>query len=249
MLLTRDKQGAIYVGCMTKKATKLFDEGRLLDAAARLFRQRGFAVTTLREIAREAGVLPGSIHYRFPAKEALLVALMDRATERAIAEVKKASAKSTDPIERIRLGFCAHLKLLLSGDDGVYVLLYEWRSLAGRPREELVRLRDRYEAFWDGLLYEADGAGRFRPEVDLKLLRLLGFGAVNWVATWYSPGRGKTPEEIADTFWAYMALGLLSDEQRRKDLQAAQGRPRRLQSPKRGQQLRATFSRTERRKR
>jgi len=202
------------VGRMTKAALRTFDEAGLLDTAARLFRQKGFAATTLREIAQAAGVLPGSIHYRYPAKEALLVALMDRAIERAIAAVQTAADQTSDPTERVRLGLRAHLQLLLSGDDGVYVLLYDWRSLAGRAREEIVRLRDRYEAFWDGMLYEAAGAGRLRPGVDLKLVRLFGFGAVNWVATWYSPGGDRTPEQIADVFWSYMALGLLSDDQR-----------------------------------
>ena len=96
---------------MTKEALRTFDEAGLLDTAARLFRQKGFAATTLREIAQAAGVLPGSIHYRYPAKEALLVALMDRAIERAIAAVRTAAAQSSDPTERVRLGLRAHLHL------------------------------------------------------------------------------------------------------------------------------------------
>lgn len=195
-------------------ATRAFDESKLLDAAARLFRQKGFAATGLREIARDAGVLPGSVHYRFPTKEALLVALMERAVERAIAAVRAAAEETSDPTERVRLGLRAHLRLLVSGDDSVHVLLYEWRSLTGRARDEMVRLRDRYEAFWDGMLYEAAGAGRLCAGADLKLVRLFGFGAVNWVATWYSPDGGRTPEEIADAFWSYLALGLLADDKR-----------------------------------
>lgn len=206
---------------MTKAAIRAFDESGLLDAAARLFRQKGFSATTLREIARAAGVLPGSIHYRYPAKEALLVALMDRAVERAITAVRLAVAQASDPTERVRLGLRAHLELLLSGDDGVYVLLFEWRSLVGRARDDIVRLRDRYEAFWEGMLYEAAGAGRLTPNTDLKLVRLFGFGAVNWVATWYSPEGGRTPAQIADIFWSYMALGLLPDDQRREAVSSA----------------------------
>ena len=98
------------LGRMTKEALRTFDEAGLLDTAARLFRQKGFAATTLREIAQAAGVLPGSIHYRYPAKEALLVALMDRAIERAIAAVRTAAAQSSDPTERVRLGLRAHLQ-------------------------------------------------------------------------------------------------------------------------------------------
>lgn len=198
----------------TRVLTRAFDESRLLDAAALLFRQKGFAATGLREIARDAGLLPGSVHYRFPTKEALLVALMERAVERAIAAVRSAAAETSDPTERVRLGLRAHLRLLVSRDDSVHVLLYEWRSLTGPAREDMVRLRDRYEAFWDGMLYEAAGAGRLRADADLKLVRLFGFGAVNWVATWYSPDGGRTPEEIADAFWAYLAFGLLADDKR-----------------------------------
>lgn len=205
---------------MTKAATtsraavRAFDESRLLDAAARLFRQKGFAATGLREIAGDAGVLPGSVYYRFPTKEALLVALMERAVERAIAAVRSAASETSDPTERVRLGLRAHLRLLLSRDDSVHVLLYEWRSLTGPARDDMVRLRDRYEAFWDGMLYEAEGAGRLRMGADLKLVRLFGFGAVNWVATWYSPDGERTPEEIADAFWTYLAFGLLADDKR-----------------------------------
>lgn len=208
---------------MSKAAVQAIQDEKLLAAAAWLFRRKGFAATTLREIAQAAGMLLGSVHYRYSTKDALLLALMERGIEHAIAAVQTAAAQSTDPTERIRLGLRAHLLMLLSGDDAVYVLLYEWRALSGPARDEMVRLRDRYEAFWDGMLYEAAGAGRVRPGVDLKLVRLYGFGAVNWVATWYTPGGERTPEQIADAFWAYLALGLLADDKRPADVQAALG--------------------------
>ena len=173
---------------MSKAAVQAIQDEKLLAAAAWLFRRKGFAATTLREIAQAAGMLLGSVHYRYSTKDALLLALMERGIEHAIAAVQTAAAQS--------------------------VLLYEWRALSGPARDEMVRLRDRYEAFWDGMLYEAAGAGRVRPGVDLKLVRLYGFGAVNWVATWYTPGGERTPEQIADAFWAYLALGLLADDKR-----------------------------------
>jgi AcrR family transcriptional regulator len=201
---------------MTKELTEV-DE-RALSGAAHLFRTKGFAAATVREIAANAGILPGSLHYRFPTKESLLIALMERAVEQTTAAVRAAVATSRDPIERLRLGLRAHLRILLSGDDAIYVLLYEWRALTGKAREEMVRLRDRYESFWDGLLYEAAGAGRLRDGLDLKLLRLLGFGAINWVAQWYSPKGERNPEEIADAFWAFMGFGVISDESRPADM-------------------------------
>jgi hypothetical protein len=71
----------------------------------------------------------------------------------------------------------------------------------------MIRLRDRYEAFWGGLLHEAAGAGRLRADVDLSLLRFLIFGATNWITMWYSATGSRTPDEITDAFWDLIANG------------------------------------------
>jgi AcrR family transcriptional regulator len=186
----------------------------ILDAAAALFRKQGFAGTGLRDVAAKAGMLLGSLQYRFPTKESLLVTLMERAIERVTRAVRAAAEGAGDPLDRLRLGLGAHLDVLLSGDDAVYVLLYDWRVLRGSARQRLIRLRDRYEALWDGLAHEAAGAGKLRPGIDLKLLRLFGFGAVNWVATWYRRDGPLSTREIADAFFAMMMYGALADEAR-----------------------------------
>jgi TetR/AcrR family transcriptional regulator, cholesterol catabolism regulator len=184
-------------------------DGAVLDAAARLFRQKGYPVTTLRQIAREAGVFPGSIFYRYRTKEALLLKLMERAVGRMTAAIQEAVEREEDPLRRVRIALRTHTRLLLSDDASIFVLLYDWRFLEPRTRESILRLRDGYEAFWDGLLHRAAGATRVRRSVNLKLLRLLSFGAVNWVAQWYSPRGPFTPEQIADAFWDYTSSGVL----------------------------------------
>lgn len=195
-------------------------EHRILDAAARLFRKQGFAATGLREIAADAGILLGSLQYRFQSKDVMLERLMERAVGNAMASVRAAVEEVRDPMERLRRGLGAHLRVLLSGDDAVYVLLYDWRVLHGNSRDAVVRLRDQYEAFWDGILFEAAGAGRLRTDLDPRFLRLVGLGAINWVATWYRPEGPLTPEQIADAIFRTIALGIASDTARN-----ALGRP------------------------
>jgi AcrR family transcriptional regulator len=186
-----------------------------LDAAARLFRRQGFAATTVRQIEHAARMLPGSLHYRYPSKEALLLALMERAIERSMAAVREAMAASKDPVDRVRLGLRAHLRLLVSGDD-VYVLLYDWRSLEGEAQSQMLRLRQRYEDFWDAELAVAVEQGVVRGGVDPLLVRLLGFGAVNWVAQWYEERGPYTPDQIADAFWSYLGFGVLSEAEKKR---------------------------------
>jgi AcrR family transcriptional regulator len=206
--------GILYLlGHVTKKKVAAAVEDRFFEAAGRLFRERGFEGTTVREIARAAGMLPGSLHYRYPTKDALLLALMRRGVDADMASIRAATALSDDPVERLRLALHARVRFLLSRDSASTVL-FDWRSLKGRARDEVIRLRDMYEAFWAGLIRDAGRSGAFRPRLDLKLLRLFLFGAVNWVALWYSPKGERSPEEIAEAFWRFMAFGAFDDAYR-----------------------------------
>src|SRR5215213_2760760 len=150
---------------MTKFTREVEDDPGepVFRAAGQLFRQKGFEAATVREIAAAAGMLPGSLHYRYASKEELLLALMDRGIASAVAAVRLAIAEVPDPLDRMRAALRAHLQLLVRDDEAIYVLLYEGRSLSGPAREHMVRLRDRYDALWDGLLHAAAGTGRIRP--------------------------------------------------------------------------------------
>ena len=139
---------------------------------------------------------------------------------RAIAAVHDAVEGVNDPIECIRLGLEAHLNLLIDGEDALYVLLFDWRSLPAGAKFGLERVRGRYEQFWDGILAQAWAMGRARQKLDLTLVRQFGFGALNWVATWFNKEDGRTAKQIADTYWTYMSFGLLGEKARPADVEA-----------------------------
>ncbi len=193
---------------------------RILLAAGQLFREKGFAATTVREIAAAADVLPGSLHYRYASKDDLLVALMTRAVERAIAAVEQAGQGASTALERLRVGLRAYLELLCNGDDSLYVFLFDWRSLPPAAREGVEREKARLEQYWNDYLLAAHAEGQARPLLDVELVRHFSFGAINWVATWHRPGGDRTPAQIADSFWSFLAYGLLHERARPNDLDA-----------------------------
>lgn len=201
---------------------------RLLSAAAAEFRRHGVAGATVRGIAQSAGVLPGSLTYRFPTKESLVVALMEQAGAHISAAVLEAIDGCADPLERLRLAMRAHLRVLLGGGDAAYVLLFDWRRLSEHTRAALSRERHRYESIWDGLIYAAAASGQLAGGLDLALVRRFAFGAVNSVAFWYREGEALSPDQIADAFSHLIGLGTLSARARRglESAGEARGRPR-----------------------
>jgi AcrR family transcriptional regulator len=191
------------------------DRHVVLSAAARLFREQGYDRTTVKEIAEACNLLPGSLHYRYQAKEDILVDLMRLGLEQSSTAVSEAVAGVSEPVEQLRRGINAHLRMVVSGSDMVYVLLFEWRSLRGEARAEMIKLRDRYESLWAGMLKALSEKGVIREDVDLDLLRLIGLGALNWVATWFREDGRYSLEEIGDFVWRMIRDAVLKEQKQR----------------------------------
>ncbi len=175
----------------------------VLRAAARLFRQQGFAATSTRDIAAAAGMQSGSPFYHFESKQALLGAVMLEGMERALAAQARAMQIAVDagePIDaRAALRVLArnHLEVLLGPEsDFIPVMLYEWRSLSETQRREVNALRRDYEAVWNPVLEALQAQGLLRG--DVRLARLMIFGALNWAVQWFDPARRATLDTLAD---------------------------------------------------
>jgi TetR/AcrR family transcriptional regulator, cholesterol catabolism regulator len=165
---------------------------QLLDVAARLFRERGYHVTSMRDIAREVGMLSGSIYYHFSSKEEMLLAVYEEGLRHIAERVDAAVAGQRTPWERLEAGCTAHLEALLELSDYTQVMIRVLPPEGGKVAERLLELRDQYEARFRDLI---DALALPEP-ADRRYLRLLLMGGLNWSHVWYHPG-GDPPAIIA----------------------------------------------------
>ena len=176
---------------------------KVLDEAARLFRTRGFEGTSVREIAKAVGMLPGSLYCHFETKEALLVAVYVKGVQQIIEAVQSAVAGVDDPWERLEAACVAHLEAILHDDDYAQVVVRVRPTDVPVAHESLIELRNSYEDLFTGLIRDlplARGADR-------RVLRLMLIGAMNWSQTWYRPGGRFNPRAIARKFIALLRQG------------------------------------------
>jgi TetR/AcrR family transcriptional regulator, cholesterol catabolism regulator len=161
----------------------------LLAAAARLFRQQGFAATSTRDIAAAAGMRSGSPFYHFENKVALLAAVMQEGMQSALHRQNIALEDLHDAApaqDRLRALVRNHFEVLLGPDsDFIPVMLYEWRTLDAAQLREINALKDSYEAAWVPVLDALHATGQLAG--DPVLARLMMFGAMNWSVQWYQP--------------------------------------------------------------
>jgi len=166
-----------------------------LDAAARLFRERGYHATSMRDIAKAVGMLSGSIYYHFASKEEMLLAVYEEGERRVAEAVDAAVAGESDPWQRLEAACAAHLAVLIAHRDFTQVMIRTLPQEAGAVGPRIRDLRRDYEQRFRNLIDDLT----LPPEIDRRYLRLLLVGALNWSQVWYRSG-GDSPRIVARRF-------------------------------------------------
>jgi len=169
----------------------------LLRVSARLFRQKGFDGTSIRDISSAAGMQSGSPFYHFKTKQDILVAVMEEGLTDGLRIFGEVMALAVAPEDKLVRMIRTQLGAIFDdAHDFVPVLHYEWRSLTPANRRHIVALKDRYDALWQNLIDDLQRAGHMPG--DAQLMRLLILGAVNWTGTWYRSGVRLSLDKVAE---------------------------------------------------
>jgi AcrR family transcriptional regulator len=178
----------------------------ILRAAARLFRERGFADTGMRDIAAAADLSAANLYHYFDGKHDLLFYCQDRALDRMIAATVTARRESTSAAERLRIVCTAHLQTLLDEIEGATAHL-QIDSLPPALRDEIVKKRDRYERALRRLIADGIAAGEL-VDSDPAIVARAMLGAMNWTVTWFRPDGADTAAAVGEIISRFLVRGV-----------------------------------------
>lgn len=196
---------------------------RILLVAARLFRYNGFATTSLREIAKEAGITAGSIYNHFTSKDEILDEVLRIGVgDVAVAVRNRVAALPATATwrERIAVAIREHLLNALHQGDFTSANVRLWAQLPPEVKERQRVVRRNYVEYWRDLFRQAQAAGELNPVLNIKVVELFVVGAINWTSEWYDPRRGTFDafcEEILtivfDGIGAHAGRSIMPDKQ------------------------------------
>lgn len=186
----------------TGHASTKFDRSHevILNAAARLFRDSGYAASTLRGIASAAGMKAGSIYYHFGSKEEILDAILDQGVREIYNGVQAKIHSSEDGGDyqtRITAAIHTHLTLILAQSEFTSANIRIFSQLPEEIRKRHEPLRRRYAELWETLLNDAQQAGQLRKGIEIVPLRQFLLGALNWTVEWFDKDRHSVDEVAA----------------------------------------------------
>lgn len=180
---------------------------QVLATAERLFAERGFHGTSVRDIADVLNIRGGSLYAHIDSKDDLLWEIVAAAADRFFAAIQPIVESDLITVEKLKRVIAAHVQVITSNLSSAAVYTSEWRSLSDNRKVEFTRRRDEYEQMIRQLVHDCIVEGVFGA-VDEKFATLLILSSLNWIYLWYKPDGPMTPDEIARRITDYLFNGL-----------------------------------------
>jgi AcrR family transcriptional regulator len=183
----------------------------IIDAAARVFAERGYHGTSTQAIADVLGMRQASLYYYFPSKEAALELVCARGTDGFVEGAEAVMESPGTPLEKLARLITAHLAPIDTMPDYVRVFINERRYLPTASRRRIGRKSRRIERFFEHVILAGIADGSIRPGADARLAMLAVLGMCNAVINWREADRARDMHRVAAEFASLIANGLVAN--------------------------------------
>src|SRR5215831_6471831 len=181
----------------------------IIDAAARIFAERGFHGATTQDIADVLGIRQASLYYYFSSKEGALELVCLKGAEGFFDAAKAIARGPGSARERAERLIRSHLKPLIDRGDYMRVFLNERQHLPAESRRRIGKWSRGVEKIFEDVVKEGVRRGEFRHDLDTRLAVLAMLGMLNAAANWYR--REEEPvERICEEFARLVLDGMLA---------------------------------------
>lgn len=181
---------------------------QVIRSAAELFREKGYAASSMRDLAQKLGIEAASLYSHIKSKEEILQHLcFDMAAEfrKSLEEVEKLKVSSS---ERLRLGIVGHIQVMAKDLTASAVFMNEHRHLSEPFLRDFLLLRINYINRFKSIIEEGVRSGEFKPNIDKKLAVMTLFSSLNWMPMWYDPQSDIVPGDLGQQLADMLVNGI-----------------------------------------
>ena len=190
-------------------STRHYDEKlqQILRSSARIFAEKGFHRTSIRDISRSTGMSLAGLYYYFRTKEELLFLIQEQCFLTLLQRWQKTADPKADVRIRIRTFVGNHVGFFLHNMHEMKVMSHEDESLTGELQDKIRYVKRRYVKVLMDLLEELQ-KGEGGKRLDLRVATFSLFGMMNWIYTWYNPKRDAHLPDLIEQILRIYFFGL-----------------------------------------
>jgi AcrR family transcriptional regulator len=162
----------------------------VLDAAVKVFYERGYSDATVQDVADELGILKGSLYHYIKTKEDLLFELIEEVHAQVQGILEEVEAQEgLEPIERLELYVRKQVETNLENLERISIYYHDLDRLTGERLDYVLALRRIHDQYVTSLISAAQKEGKADKSFDARLMANCVFGIIIWTYQWYRPGR------------------------------------------------------------
>jgi AcrR family transcriptional regulator len=186
----------------------------ILRTAARIFAEKSYHSTSMRDISRETNVSLAGLYHYCKSKEELLFLIQDNCFGRVLERLQERLQNVEDPIAKLGIFIENHLSFFAANMSEMKVLSHEAESLRGDLYTHVSTRKDKYTKLARQILGEVQESQANEQPIDLTVATYALFGMMNWIYNWYDPHGKLTVSDLAGNVMKLFLNGFLAEGMR-----------------------------------
>ena len=182
----------------------------VVRAAGRLFAERGYHGTSMRDLGKELGLLGSSLYSHVDSKQDLLVGVVEEGARLFETSADAALSGDDGSAQRLHELMKGHVDVVVDNIEVARTFLNEARMLDDEHRGRILTARDHYEEAFRSVLRDGSADGTFRADLDPKTSAIFILSMLNTVERWYDPTGEIDRVALVDRLYGF-AVAALSD--------------------------------------
>lgn len=181
---------------------------QVIRKAAELFREKGYAASSMRDLAQKLGIEAASLYSHIKSKEEILQNLcFDMAAEfrKSLDEVERLNISSGEKLKR---GIIGHIQVMAKDLTASAVFMNEHRHLSQPWLRQFLLLRINYINRFKEIIEQGVRNGEFKFSIDRKLAVMTLFSSLNWMPMWYDPNSAINSNQLGEQLADMLVNGL-----------------------------------------
>ena len=181
---------------MSESLANLSRKEQVIRKAAELFREKGYAAASMRDLAQMLGIEAASLYSHIKSKEEILRTLCFDMASEFRASLNEVENQNISASEKLRKGIIGHIQVMARDLTASAVFMNEHRHLSQPYLRDFLLLRINYINRFKKIIEDGMGSGEFKDSIDKKLAVMTLFSSLNWMPMWYDPGSAIEPIQL-----------------------------------------------------
>ncbi len=179
----------------------------ILEAAAKLFRDKGYSATSMRDLAAEVNLKASSLYNHIGSKEELLIEICFANAERFLNGIKSINETSLSSIEKLKALIALHVEIALEDFTSVTSFNDEWRQLKEPYLTDFLKMRKDYELIFLEIINTAQNQGQIK-NIDPQICLYTILSSTRWVYDYKQNSKTDDFKQIKNSILEIVTAGI-----------------------------------------